>query len=587
MKASDYIIKYLESAGVTHIFGYIGGAVTHIIDSLCKNGNVRFVQFGHEQAAAFGASAYAKYTGKVGVAVATSGPGATNLITGIADAYFDSAPTVFITGQVNTYDFKYTSGVRQKGFQETDIVSIVRPITKYSIMIDDINNLEKELVKSFSIALNGRKGPVLIDIPMDIQRQDMHVRRESFVYPIKKDTVNIENELLNTVLEMIKTSSFPLVLAGGGVRSSCAELNLVRFSELLGVPVVVSLMGKDSFPNDHKYYAGFIGAYGNRFGNLALAKSDCLLVLGSRLDSRQTGNILKPFHDKKIIWVDIDKNEIECGKIKPDIGIIADVDSFLEEMLIHCKSRNIACENNHKILDGINDLKKLFSPLSELDRDHKNNWHYKVMKVISDSLDDNDAICIDVGQNQMMAAQVLTVGKNRRFINSGGLAAMGYALPSAIAISLACKTRSVVIVGDGGLQMNIQELKMVSEHALPVIIIVFNNKSLGMIKQFQELYFEKRYSATDEKNGYKSCDFAGIALAYGINSITIDEKSNLAQEFDQVFNKSELPVLVEVVMDYQTFIYPKLEFNKRIDEISPEVTKEEADMINSCFDHIQ
>ena len=299
MKASDYIIKFLGAAGVTHVFGYIGGAVTHLIDSLYKNETISFVQFGHEQAAAFAASAYAKYTGKVGVAVATSGPGATNLITGIADAYFDSAPTVFITGQVNTHDFKYTSNVRQKGFQETDIVSIVKPITKYCTLVDDINNLEKELVKSFSIALDGRKGPVLIDLPMDIQRQDIKTGKDSFAASIKKKSAEMDEGLLNSVLELIKTSSFPLVLSGGGVRSACAEQNLIRFCELLGIPVAVTLMGKDSFPNDHEYFAGFIGAYGNRFGNLALSKSDCLLVLGSRLDSRQTGNVLKSFATKK------------------------------------------------------------------------------------------------------------------------------------------------------------------------------------------------------------------------------------------------------------------------------------------------
>lgn len=583
MKASDFIVKYLEAAGVTHIFGYIGGAVTHLLDSLYKNENIKFVQFGHEQAAAFAASAYAKYTGRVGVAVATSGPGATNLITGIADAYFDSSPTVFITGQVNTYDFKYTSRVRQKGFQETDIVSIVRPVTKYCTLVNDINNLEKELAKAFAIALDGRKGPVLVDIPMDIQRQDIPINGESLAVSIKKEDVGMDKELLNNVLEMIKASSFPLVLSGGGVRSSCAERNLARFSELLGLPVVVSLMGKDSFPNDHDYFAGFIGAYGNRFGNLALSKSDCLLVLGSRLDSRQTGNVLNSFSHKKIIWVDIDKNEIDCARIKPDIGIIADIDCFLGEMLGYCKSRNISFEGNHKILNGITVLKKLFTPWSELERDHKNNWQYKVMKCISDFLDENDTVCVDVGQIQMIAAQALTIRKNQRFINSGGMAPMGYALPAAAAISLACGSRSVVIAGDGGLQMNIQELKMVSEHALPVIVIVFNNKSLGMIKQFQELYFEKRYSATDEENGYKSCDFTRIAQAYGLNSVTIDEKSDLMHEFDQIFNKSELPVLVEVVMDYQTFTYPKLEFNKPIEEIAPEVTEEEADIINNCF----
>ncbi|MCY6482748.1 thiamine pyrophosphate-binding protein [Clostridium aestuarii] len=584
MKVSDYLIKYLEILGVNYIFGYTGGAVTHLIDSINKNSSVKFIQCYHEQAAAFSATAYAKYSRNLGVAIATSGPGATNLITGIADAYFDSSPTLFITGQVNTYNFKYEANVRQKGFQETDIVSLVKPITKYSILIDDVNSVEKELKKAICIALSGRKGPVLIDIPMDIQRQEIKICEKSFINDINSMKYEISDRAIANIYNMIVNSKFPVILSGGGSSLSNAKKNLIKLSEKLGIPVLVSLMGKDSFPHDHRNFAGYIGAYGNRYGNIVLSKSDFLLVVGSRLDSRQIGNNIEPFLSKKIAWVDIDNSEIEGSRIHPSEKIIADANDFLEKMLCYCSQRNKTYKNKDKFLKGIEILKNLFSPLSELDRDIKNKWHYEVMKIISDNLNENDTICVDVGQNQMMAAQVIDIKENQRFINGGGMAAMGYALPAGIAISIATGNRCVVIVGDGGLQMNIQELNMVSFYNLPIIIIVFNNKSLGMIKQFQELYFNKNFAATDEKNGYKSCCFSKIAEAYGIDSVVINKESDLESRFNEIFGNSKLPILVEIEIDYQTFVYPKLEFDKPIDKISPYITKKENEIINNIFD---
>ena len=580
MKVSDYIIKFLENINVRYVYGFIGGSITHLFDSLSKSQKIKFIHCYHEQAAAFGASASAKLSGNLSVVFVTSGPGATNLITGIADAYFDSSPVLFITGQVNTYDFKYDLKVRQKGFQETDIVKISKPITKYSVLVDDSKNVESELKKAVSIALNGRKGPVLLDLPMDIQRQMIKVSSSSsFTIDTQKIECLLDDKILKDILKLISSSKSPIILAGGGCSNSDSKNELLKFAEKLNIPVVVSLMGKDTFPHDHKLFSGFIGAYGNRYGNILLAKSDLLIVLGSRLDSRQIGNEITPFLIKKIIRIDIDKDEIESSKLKYHMKLICDVNQFLKSMNLILEREKAVLPKNEEYILNIKKLKERFDPISEMRRAHEEDWHYRVMKGISDNLADDDIVCVDVGQNQMLAAQVLSIRKNQRFINSGGMAPMGYALPAAIALSIETKKRVIVITGDGGMQINIQELNNVAFYKLPIIIFVFNNKSLGMIKQFQKLYFNSNYFATDEKSGYNSCNFTGIAKAYGIGAIQIHHNENAILEVSRILQKPKMPLLVEFVMNYQSYVYPKLEYNKPIDEIDPSLDDEEKNFL--------
>jgi len=584
MKVSDFIAKYLKSLGVSHVYGCVGGAVTHLVDSIFKEPSINFIHSYHEQAAAFGASASAKYSGKLKVALATSGPGATNLITGIADAYFDSAPVLFITGQVNTYDFKYQRPVRQYGFQETDIVNIVKPITKYSVLLDEIEKVEQELKKAVIIATSGRPGPVLLDIPMDIQRG--YISQPNFYSKEDKSNkfASINESDIEEIYESIMNSKRPLVLVGGGCRISEAYKELISLAEKLSIPVVVSLMGKDSFPHNHPLFAGFIGAYGNRYGNITLAKSDLLLVLGSRLDSRQVGNVLGPFSGKKIIQIDIDENEIG-NRISTTKYIVSDVRNFLTQFLDFITNKNLKFRNNLNWLKFIERLKMLFPPLSECLRAKVEYFHYEVMKEISDNSDPEDIFCIDIGQNQMLAAQVLNIKGKQRFITSGGMAPMGYALPAGIAISLETGKKTIVIAGDGGMQLNIQELNSVSNFHLPMIIFVLNNKSLGMIKQFQKLYFKGDYCDTDGSCGYHSINFVEVANAYGINAIRIDKAIvDWKEKIKQVLKGStKLPILVQIDFDYQTFVYPKLEYDKPIDELDPPLTKGEEDKIYSLM----
>ncbi len=581
MKVSDYIVKFLENMNVKYVYGFIGGSITHLFDSLSKSQKIKFIHCYHEQAAAFGASASAKLSRNLSVALVTSGPGATNLITGIADAYFDSSPVLFISGQVNTYDFKYDLKVRQKGFQETDIVKIVNPITKYSVFVDDSINIESELKKAVSIALNGRKGPVLLDLPMDIQRQMIKVSSSSFTIDTQKIECLLDDKVINDILKLISSSKSPIILAGGGCSISDSKNELLKFAEKLNIPVVVSLMGKDAFPHNHKLFGGFIGAYGNRYGNILFAKSDLLIVLGSRLDSRQIGNEITPFLNKKIIRIDIDKVEIESSKLKYYTKLICDIKKFLKLMNLILEGEKVVLPKNEEYILNIQKLKKQFDPISEMRRAHEEDWHYRVMKGISNNLADDDIVCIDVGQNQMLAAQVLSIRRNQRFINSGGMAPMGYALPAAVALSIETKKRVIVITGDGGMQINIQELNNVAFYKLPIIIFVFNNKSLGMIKQFQKLYFNSNYFATDEKSGYNSCNFTGIAKAYGIGAIQIHQNENAILEVSEILQKPKMPLLVEFVMNYQSYCYPKLEYNKPINEIDPPLDDEEKNFLKS------
>ena len=578
MKASDFIAKFLKSYGVHYVYGCIGGAAAHLVDSIFREG-LRFIHCYDEQAAAFSASASAKYSGALKVALATSGPGATNLITGIADAYFDSSPVLFLTGQVNTYDFKYQRPIRQCGFQETDIASIVRPITKYSILLDRVDQVEEEMTKAVRIALSGRPGPVLVDIPMDVQRGDVLPKGIRLVSTDDEKRTRIRSEDLEELHEIIESSKRPLILVGGGCRVSKAKESLVSLAEKLSIPVVVSLLGKDSFPNDHRLFVGFIGAYGNRYGNIAMSKSDLLLVLGSRLDSRQTGNVLTPFCEKRIFQVDLEPDETD-RRFPNRKYVVSDVRNFIEQFAGLAGTRKLNATRADWIA-YLERLKQLFPPSSEPQRAKIRTFHYDVMAEISGNLSSEDIVCVDIGQNQMLAAQVLEIKSRQRFITSGGMAPMGYALPAGISIAIENSRRVVIIAGDGGMQLNIHELNTVGKLCLPIVIFVFNNKSLGMLKQFQDLYFGSRYCDTDENSGYYSPNFVKIARAYGIKALRIDRMTpNWKKTISKVLHEdTKSPILLQIDFDYSTHIYPKLEYDQPLDKLDPKLTKEEEEKI--------
>jgi len=576
MKLSDYVIDSLEKQGVTHIFEVCGGALAHLLDSVYDKRDITTVSMHHENAASFAAEGYARAGGNIGVAMATSGPGATNLITGIGSCYFDSIPCLFITGQVNTYEYKGEQAIRQIGFQETDIVSIVKPITKNARMVKDEKDIRYILGEAYTLARTGRPGPVLIDLPLNIQRADIDVNALP-AYADKPETLNYA-ELqgnINKICDLIQTATRPVILMGGGVRAAHACEELYTFATKTGIPIVSTLMGLDSFPHTHKQYVGMIGTYGNRYANLTIANSDLIIALGTRFDTRQTGTRPDTFaRNAKIVHIDIDKLELNA-KLKVAVPVLADIRYFLHQINGHKLVNNSDwyCEWSQKIEgykkqypDYLIPIKKAIDP----------NY---LFHLLSKELADDAVICVDVGQIQMWAAQSIELKKSQRFLTEGGMAAIGSAVPMAIGAAFAKpNTQVIAVVGDGGFQLNIQELQTIYHYQLPVKIILLNNNGYGMIKQFQEQYMNSRFQSSGV--GYSNPDFQKVVSAYKITAMKISENSEIALILRQLLSDKE-PGFLEVVIDPSARATPKLSVNRPIEDQDPLLSREELkkDMI--------
>ncbi|WP_072916406.1 thiamine pyrophosphate-binding protein [Desulforamulus aeronauticus] len=565
MKLSDYIAGFLAERGCTHVFGYAGGAITHLIDSLYQRQDLHFIGTYHEQGAAFAAEGYARRKNDLGVAIATSGPGATNLLTGIGSAYFDSIPCLYLTGQVNTYEYKGALPVRQLGFQETDIVSIVKPITKYAVRIIDPLQIRYELEKAISIATSGRKGPVLLDIPMDIQRANVDDNCLCG-YPEKPED-RVADFSLAHIMELLGKAQRPVILVGGGVRLSSAQKLFNQMAKQLEIPIVCSLMGRDVYDNTNDNYFGMIGAYGNRYANLTIANSDFILALGTRLDSRQTGTASTFAREAKLVRVDIDRNELDKKIKKDEYAVHADIGYFL-----HALNEKISQLNNPAYSSWLEQARTYRQKYPSVGANHISDPNF-IMSELSKITAVDDVICLDVGQNQMWAAQSMQISQDQRLLISGGMGAMGFSLPVAIGAYYQNPQRGKVlaIAGDGGLQMNIQELALLKRNRIPVKIIVMNNHSLGMIRHFQEMYFEGRYNATIKD--YEAPDFCKIAAAYGIRTVNIKDSHELSSL--KPLLSSDEPILIEIQLPQSTYVYPKLAINRPIEDQEPLLPRDE------------
>lgn len=574
MKLSDYVIDFIAEEEVSHVFEFIGGAIAHLLDSIYLRDDIQCISVRHEQAAAFAAEAYARLNGKLGVAMATSGPGALNLVTGIGSCYFDSVPCLFITGQVNTYEYKFDRPVRQIGFQETDIVSVVKSLTKYAELVTDPLMIRYHLEKAVYLAQNGRPGPVLIDIPMNLQRENINPESLLSFYDSAEYkelqtefNKNASDKELNEILQLIKNSERPVILAGGGVRTANAAEELQQLVKLTGIPVVTSLMGLDAIPHTKDEFIGLIGSYGNRYSNIALANSDLIIILGSRLDSRQTGTRPDTFgRVAKKIHVDADFNELNA-KIKVDIAIQSDVKSFLNllnEKLKEYQKPNYAIWN-----ETINSFKTKF-PTRCYDSQQEHIDPNLFMELLSSMSSEGEVICLDVGQHQMWASQSFKLKDKQRLLNSGGMGAMGFALPAAIGAALVSENTVIVIAGDGGIQVNIQEFDTIAKHNLPIKIFVMDNNCLGMVRQFQDLYFDGRKQSTV----YSSPNLLKIAQAYNIPSFhiaTMDEAENKIREAFSIKG----PTFISVALEQNTTVNPKLVVNRPIEDMSPHLERHE------------
>lgn len=559
MKATDYIARFLVDRGIDVVFGYPGGMVTHLIDSFHRCGNTMTAYLNYnEQASAMAACGWAEMRHLPGVAYATSGPGATNLLTGVACAWFESIPCLFITGQVNTYEAKGNLTVRQRGFQETDIVSMAAPITKWAYQVTDVQQLPGALAKAFDTAMAGRPGPVLLDIPMNIQRGELESEMLPPVSP--PYDMSAAQQAVQTIVDTLKCCKKPVILAGHGVRLANVTAQLRNFARDLGIPVITSMIAIDAVPSDDPLHFGFLGAYGGRCANYLTNYCDLIISFGSRLDCRQTGVNKELFApNAKLLRVDIDPGEAANTACRDETVLLQPLQALLP--LLEKASAGAPLQFT-SWLDACSAVRE---KLAGIDDQPGNRY----VAALGSLLADDAVITTDVGQNQVWVAQSLPVKENQRVLFSGGHGAMGYSLPAAIGACLAAgKKPTVCFTGDGGLQMNVQELQFLVREHLPVKIILLNNNSLGMIHHFQHMYFDSNFVQTSRQGGYANPDFGAIATAYGLRYIRDGEKGSAELK---ILLEDDQPLFLEVALPDDTYVFPKLGINKPIHMQEPEL----------------
>ena len=539
--------------------------ITHLLDSFCQHKKIRVVSMHHEQGAAFAAEAFGRMTGVPGVALATSGPGATNLLTGVGSCYFDSSPAVFITGQVNRHEQKGDRPVRQLGFQETDIVSMAQPITKAAWRVKTVEEIPQIFERAFALALEGRPGPVLVDVPMDIQRGEIAASVPGNDPKAATSAMPMDESLWTSIIAQLRAAQRPLILVGGGVRSGQAVELLREFAAQARIPVVHSLMGVDVLPHAHPLRVGMIGSYGNRWANWAVGMSDFLLVLGSRLDVRQTGSETQSFKaGRAIIHVDCDPAEVN-SRIVGCTAVIRSLKDFLTEAATRLAA--IPLPSRAEWAAQIAAQRAEWPDVREFRPPVGINPN-EFMHALSRASVSAGAYIVDVGQHQMWAAQSLELNERQRFLTSGGMGSMGFGLPAAIGAALARPgTPLVVIAGDGGFQCNIQELQTVIRNQLPLKLVVINNHCHGMVRQFQESYFDSRYQST--MWGYSAPDFVKVAKAYGIAARRVASSGEVESALHWLWEQPDTPMLLEVSIESSTNVYPKMAFGRPITEMEP------------------
>ena len=538
LSGAEILIKSLQEEGVDTIFGYPGGAVLNIYDVLYDS-SINHVLVRHEQGAAHAADGYARATGKPGVCLATSGPGATNLVTGIATAYMDSVPMVAITGQVGS------DLIGRDSFQEADITGITLPITKHNYLVSDIKDLARIIKEAFHIATTGRPGPVLIDIP-----KDLTATKYDFKYPqiinLKgyRPTVKGHPEQIASAARAIAAAERPVIYAGGGIVASGAHEELLSLAEVIDCPVTTTLMGMGAFPGNHPLSLGMLGMHGTRFANYAITESDLLIAIGVRFDDRVTGNIESFAPNANIIHIDIDPAEI--GKnVLVDIPIVGDVRNVLVDL-----SAKLASKKHPNWLSKINAWKQEHPLKYELGSTIKPQF---VIEQIDAVTKGNAIITTEVGQNQMWAAQYYTYNRPRSFLSSGGLGTMGYGLPAAIGAQIGCPDATVFdIAGDGSIQMNIQELATAVQYELPVNVAILNNGHLGMVRQWQQMFYNERYSHTNMSH---APDFVKLAEAYGAEGIRVTKPGEVKPALEHAV-LSKKPVVLDFVVEPEENVYP-------------------------------
>lgn len=568
MKLTDYLVQFIADQGVKAVFGYQGGSISHVIDALSCHPRVRYVQMRHEQAAAFAANGYALQTGAMGVALSCSGPGATNLLTGIADAYYDSLPCLFLTGQVSTSEMKKNPEVRQFGFQETDIVSIVSSITKYAVTVTDPERIAFELEKAVYLMQEGRPGPVVIDIPHNVQTRAIDPEKLEHFAAATLPAVPCGQFYAAETAQWMTKSKCPVILLGGGSRALKQNKPLLDFLEGLPVPIVASYRGKDVLDHSAPNFCGVIGAYGNRSANYAVKSCDLLLCIGSRLDGRQTGGNFDTFADAaKVITVDIDATELG-EKPKQYFGIHADCVDFLTALSAE------KIEKDDRWLTTVKRWQQRYPDFAEYHIAEGVNPNLFLNR-LSDAANGKTSYAVDVGQNQIWANASLRSKRGDFILQSCGLGSMGFALPAAIGAYCANGNPTICLCGDGGFQMNLQELQTVVNQQIPLKIFVFNNHSLGLIRVYQSKALGSRFFGSVE--GFGSPDYELLAKAYGIvyHKITT---SDCQAELNGILHATAA-CLVEVLVSDESTCCPEPTYQSTVENQSPMLSAEEKMII--------
>lgn len=573
IKGTSLFVTAMKKEGVDTIFAYPGGYVTDLLDELYDHPGIDLVLPRHEQGLIHAADGYARATGKVGVCLVTSGPGATNLVTGIATANYDSIPLVCFTGQVPAHL------ISNDAFQEVDIVGITQNIAKYSIMVRDRKDLARIIKEAFYIAKSGKPGPVVVDLPADVMRQ---IGETSYPTEVNirgyKPNQGVHMGQLKKAIALLKNARKPLFLIGGGVNIAHAMEEMTELAEKADVPVVTTVMGKGAIATNHPLYIGNVGMHGSYAANRAVNECDLLFSIGCRFNDRVTGEIDKYAPQAKIVHIDIESAAISRN-IKVDIPIVADAKQAIPKIISHIEPMDHqmwfeAIERWEERCPVKADVKILVSP-------------EKVVRTINEVFRDQDTIITtDVGQHQMWVSQFIELNETHRLITSGGLGTMGFGLPSAVGAAIGCPEKTIIsISGDGGFQMNIQELATAVNQELPMIVIIFNNNYLGMVRQMQELFYNKRYSITCLRYrksckgkcgtpGYKcpeyTPNFVKVAEAYGMHGIFVKDDSEIEQalrDADRISKERRQPVIVEIGIGPYELVLPMIRGGSSFDDI--------------------
>ena len=551
------LLECLHRVGVTDIFGYPGGAVIPIYDEIYSFDKIKHYFARHEQGAVHAADGYARVSGKVGVCLATSGPGATNLVTGIMTAHMDSIPLLAITGQVRS------NLLGRDAFQETDIVGITVPITKVNYLVQSIKDIPKIIKEAYFIASTGRPGPVLVDIPNDIQQQeisyeefnrlfDKEVKLEGYDPTYVGHPVQIKR-----ALSLIKKAKKPLIIAGAGVIKSGASKELLELVNKTDMPVATTLLGLGGFPENHDLSLGMLGMHGTVPANFATDEADLVIAAGIRFDDRIAGNPSKFCEHAKIIHIDIDPAEIDKNK-KVDVPIVGDLKNVLAEI-----NKELESKKHTEWTDKVKEWKNEY-PLAHRNVGEDKLLPQEVLKAVNDILDGDAIVVTDVGQHQMWAAQYLTFKNPDTIVTSGGAGTMGFGVPAAMGAQVGAKDKKVVlIVGDGGFQMTLEEIMMIRQYNLPVKIVLINNSFLGMVRQWQELFKDRRYSFVElECNP----DFVKIAEAYGIKSERLKTKEDLKNRLKDLILSDE-GAIIDCIVEKEENVFPMIPAGKTVSQM--------------------